>query len=195
MTEHPQWAELVPESEQPWQTLSSTELVGPPRRLVRDTVRAHGGQELSYVYRPRGPSAVFVLPITPAGEAVLIRQYRYPLGAHITEVVAGGIEEGEQPAQAGARELLEEVGGISASWVALPGFYPQPSISGVVFYPLLALDVALGEAQLEISELIERLVLPLPEVYRRLSAGEIFDGPSSLVLFQARRHLEERGYL
>ena len=187
------WGRLVPDEAQPWQTLSRTELAPPPRQLVRDQVRAHGGQTLEYVYRPRGPRAVFVLPITPSGEAVLIRQYRYPLRAHVTEVVAGGVEAGEALHQAAARELREEVGGVAGEWIALPGFYPQPSISGVVFYPLLALDVVLGQPQHEDSELIERLILPLPEVYRRLSAGELFDGPSSLTLFHARAELERRG--
>ncbi|WP_293915395.1 NUDIX hydrolase [Deinococcus sp.] len=187
------WAQLVPDEAQPWQTLSSAELAAPPRQLLRDRVRAHGGQELDYVYRPRGPRAVFVLPITAASEAVLIRQYRYPLRATITEIVAGGLEPGEDLLAAAARELREEVGGVAREWVALPGFYPQPSISGVVFYPLLALGVVLGESENEDSELIECLVLPLPEVYRRLHAGDILDGPSSLTLFHAHAELERRG--
>jgi len=194
-TEHPNWPRLIPDAEQPWQTLDRTELNGPPRRLVRDTVRLHGGQEGEYVYRPRGPRAVFVLPITPAGEAVMIREYRYPLGAFVSEVVAGGVEAGEDLGHAAARELLEEVGGVAAEWLALPGFYPQPSISGVVFYPFMAFGVVLQAAHNEESELIERSVLALPEVYRQLDAGEIFDGPSSLVLFHARRELEARGLL
>jgi len=87
------------------------------------------------------------------------------------------------------------VGGAASEWVPLPGFYPQPSISGVVFYPLLALGVTLGAAQLEDTETIERVVLPLAEVYRMLEAGEIQDGPSSLTLWQARGELTRRGLL
>ena len=195
MTQHPNWPRLIPDDEQPWQPLAQIELNGPPRRLVRDTVRLHGGQQGEYVYRPRGPRAVFVLPITAEGEAVLIREYRYPLRAFVTEVVAGGVEEGEDLGNAAARELLEEAGGVAAEWLALPGFYPQPSISGVVFYPFLAFGVALQAAHNEESELIERSVLPLADVYRQLEAGEIFDGPSSLVLFHARRELAARGLL
>jgi len=55
--------------------------------------------------------------------------------------------------------------------------------------------VTLGDAHPEPDELIERLVLPLPEVYRRLFAGEILQGPGALTLFHAQRHLVERGLL
>ncbi|TSA81379.1 NUDIX hydrolase [Deinococcus detaillensis] len=195
MTEHPNWPRLIADEQQPWQTLSRTELSGPPRRLVSDVVRLHGGREAEYVYRPRGPRAVFVFPITASGQGVLIREYRYPLGASICAVVAGGVEEGEDLAEAAARELKEEAGGVASEWVALPGFYPQPSISGAVFYPFLAFGAELGSTQNEDSELIERLVLPLPEIYEQLEAGQIFDGPSSLVLFHARRELARRGLL
>ncbi|MFC4452417.1 NUDIX hydrolase [Deinococcus sonorensis] len=192
---HPNWTRLQPDAEQPWTVTEHAQLLGPPRIMVRDRVRTPAGAEFDYVYRPRGPQAVFVLPVTAEGEAVLIRQYRHPLQAQIHEVVAGGVEAGETLAQAAARELQEEVGGTASGWLALPAFYPQPSISGVVFYPLLALDVTLGPPTPEDSELIERQLLPLPEVYRRLLAGEIQDGPSSLVLFHARPHLEARGLL
>ncbi|GGR08271.1 NUDIX domain-containing protein [Deinococcus ruber] len=194
-TRHANWPLLVPAEEQPWKTLSSTQISPPPREMRRDAILTQAGAELEYVYRPRGPRAVFILPVTAAGEAVLIRQYRYPLRATISEVVAGGVEHGEDLLAAAARELKEEVGGTASEWVALPGFYAQPSSSGVVFYPLLALGVTLGEAQHEASELIEPLVLPLPEAYRRLDAGDIFDGPSSLTMFHARRVLQERGLL
>ena len=192
-TPHANWSALHEDELQPWKTLSSRQLVGGFRVVLEDRVEVKPGTQTLYQYRPRGPRAVFVLPVTAAGEAVLIRQYRYPLRATITEIVAGGVEKGEDLHAAAARELLEEVGGVASEWVALPAFYPQPSISGVVFYPLLALGVELGEAQLEDTETIERLVVPLPEAYRMLAAGEIQDGPSSLALWQARSELEERG--
>ncbi|MPY67171.1 NUDIX hydrolase [Deinococcus sp. SDU3-2] len=193
--EHPNWAALVPGGVQPWKTLSSRVLVDGFRVVLEDRVQTPSGAEVRYQYRPRGPRATFVLPVTPEGEAVLIRQFRYPLGATVWEVVAGGVERGEDLLKAAARELAEEVGGVAGEWVPLPAFYPQPSISGVVFYSLLALGVRLGDTAHEDSEVIERVTLPLPEVYRMLEAGEIHDGPSSLTLWHARRHLEERGLL
>ncbi|MDO4246902.1 MAG: NUDIX hydrolase, partial [Deinococcus sp.] len=135
-TPHANWSALHEDEVQPWKTLSSRQLVGGFRVVLEDEVEVKPGTRTLYQYRPRGPRAVFVLPVTAAGEAVLIRQYRYPLQATITEIVAGGVEKGEDLQAAAARELLEEVGGVASEWVALPAFYPQPSISGVVFYPL-----------------------------------------------------------
>jgi len=190
---HPNWDTLTPDDTQPWEPLDSTRLSPPPRELVRDEVRTHTGRVTEYTYRPRGPRAVFVLPVTDDAEAVLIRQYRYPLRAWITEVVAGGIEADEDPAAAARRELHEEVGGTAREWVPLPGFYPQPSISGVIFYATLALGVTLGEREPEDTELIEPVRVPLPEAYRMLHAGEIPDAASSLALFHARGELARRG--
>ena len=192
---HPNWPQLVPAEQQPWQTLDSRQLSPLPHVLLRDTVRTGHGAELAYTYRPRGPRAVFVLPVTLGGEAVLIRQYRYPLRAWVWEVVAGGMEAGEEVLGSAARELREEVGGTATQWLALPAFYPQPSVSGAAFYPFLAFGVSLEEAQPEADELIERRVLPLTEVYRMLDAGEILAGPSALTLYQARVHLQARGLL
>ena len=187
--------QLSPDEQQPWQTLSSQQLSPPPHVLLRDTVLTGHGTQLAYTYRPRGPRAVFILPITLAGEAVLIRQYRYPLRAWVWEVPAGGVENGEELLSSAARELREEVGGAAAQWLALPAFYPQPSVSGIAFYPFVALGVTLQKAQPEADELIERHVLPLTETYRMLDAGEILAGPSALTLYQARVQLQSRGLL
>ncbi|GHG01241.1 DNA mismatch repair protein MutT [Deinococcus piscis] len=192
---HPSWAALIEDEQQPWRTLSSRELIGPPRRVWEDRVQVRPGVQTTYQYHPRGHQAIFVLPVTDAGDIVLIRQYRYPLRATITEIVAGGVEAGEQLLDAAARELKEEVGGVATEWVALPGFYPQPSINGVVFFPMLALGVSLGEMAHEDTETIERLTLPLAEAYAMLERGEIQSGSSSLVMWQARAELVRRGLL
>lgn len=201
---HPNWLLLTEDPPRPaeegraapfWQTLESTEVLPAPRPVRVDRVLVRPGVETEYQYRPRGRRAVFVLPVTPEGEAVLIRQYRYPLRATITEIVAGGVEDGEDLLQAAARELREEVGGAAGRWVPLAAFYPQPSVSGVAFYPLLALDVVLGEAAQEDTETIERLPVPLLEAYAMLERGEILDGSSCLVLWQARAELQRLGLL
>ncbi|WP_413204339.1 NUDIX hydrolase [Rhodospirillum sp. A1_3_36] len=55
-------------------------------------------------------NGALVVPVTPAGELVLIRQYRPVLGRWTLEFPAGGVDPGETAETAIARELLEETG-------------------------------------------------------------------------------------
>jgi ADP-ribose pyrophosphatase len=76
-----------------------------------------------------------VLPIDLArGELVLIRQFR--LAAHLatgagelTEIVAGHVEVGETPAQAGVRECIEEIGVRPSALYPMLDFIPVPGSS------------------------------------------------------------------
>ncbi len=68
-----------------------------------------------YVERPNSMSVVGILPITDAGELVLIEQFRIPVQSQVIEIPAG--LAGDDPQHAGeslketaARELLEETG-------------------------------------------------------------------------------------
>ena len=76
-----------------------------------------------------------VLPLDLARrEIVLLRQFRLP--AHLatglgelTEIVAGHVEDGETPAEAGMRECVEEIGVRPAALYELFQFIPVPGAS------------------------------------------------------------------
>jgi ADP-ribose pyrophosphatase len=70
---------------------------------------AQGGEPAPYYAISRG-DGVICLALTDTCDVVLARQYRPPLRRHTLEMPAGGIEPGEQPEQAVARELFEETG-------------------------------------------------------------------------------------
>jgi len=194
-TRHPNWNTLIPDKVQPWKTLHSSDVLPGPYGLRQDKVLTHLGREYDYFLRPRGRGAVYALPVTPGGQLVMIRQYRYPLQRYILEMPAGAIDAGEEPIEAAARELLEEAGGVALEWIALPGYYHAPASSGSVFYPFIAFGVTLGQTQHEATELLERTLMEPAEVYTLLERGEIVDGNTSLILFHARKLLEERRFL
>jgi ADP-ribose pyrophosphatase len=58
----------------------------------------------------RCPDWVCVVPVTPEGSVVLVRQFRPGILALTLEPPGGVIEPGQTPEQAAARELLEETG-------------------------------------------------------------------------------------
>lgn len=74
--------------------------------------RAKDVDHLKAVTRENKPDGVILYGVY--GEAkdrvVLIRQYRYPLGDYVYEFPAGLVEEGEEMAAAGIREMYEETG-------------------------------------------------------------------------------------
>jgi ADP-ribose pyrophosphatase len=56
------------------------------------------------------PNFVAAAALTPEGRILLVRQYRPAIERFSLELPAGAIEENEDPAEAMARELLEETG-------------------------------------------------------------------------------------
>jgi ADP-ribose pyrophosphatase len=174
------------EPAEPWTTLSS-ELVHttPWLALRQDQVRTHTGRAITYTYLTCR-DAVFVVPVTEAGEIVLLRQYRHPVRAWCWEVPAGAMDAGEDGPTAARRELREEVGGACQEVRPIGTFFASNGVSDERFHLFLALGVRLGASTPEHTELLRVVPLPAAEALRMASAGAISDGPSALALLLAR---------
>jgi 8-oxo-dGDP phosphatase len=76
------------------------------------------------------PGAVAVLPMNEAGEVLLIKQYRHPVGMDLWEIPAGLLDvEGEDFVVGAARELAEEADLVAAEWNVLVDFFNSPGSS------------------------------------------------------------------
>ena len=88
-----------------------------------------------YVARTRGVTAAVILAVHE-GRAILVEQYRVPLGANCVELPAGLIgdeEEGEEAQGAAIRELEEETGYRAERMVDLGRFHASPGMSAEGF--------------------------------------------------------------
>jgi ADP-ribose pyrophosphatase len=136
-------------------------------------------------------NAVAVVPITRAGEFVLVGQYRYTHGRTQWEVPAGRLEDGESPADGARRELREETGHAAGRLVELPGFFPTGGISAHYAHAFLALDCEpVGELDLDPSEQIVVRTFPRASVEALLDAGRFADAFTALTVAYTLRRLD-----
>ncbi len=99
--------------------------------------------------------SVVVLPCLDDGRVVLVRQYRYPAGRYLWELVAGGIEPGETPGEAARRELREEAGYRARVVKRLFDFYPSPGFLSERMVLVEARQLSNSQVQPEPDERIQ----------------------------------------
>lgn len=137
--------------------------------------RRSGRTGLSYDYfRLDMPDWVNVVPVTPAGELVLVRQERHGLGETTLEIPGGLVDLGETPAQAALRELREETGFSGAQAEALGWVHPNPALQGNRCHTFLVRNAALaGPPQPGHDEEIEVVLVPFEQVRALVREGRI----------------------
>lgn len=149
------------------------------------------GEEVTYTrYALNRPDAVAVLVYNAdTDEVVLVKQHRYPVEVHgsvdgnLYEIVAGKMDEGEDPKETAVREIKEEIGydvGFD-KLIFLSEYFPSPGYSSEKIY-LYAVSVtsadktsAGGGVEGE-HENIDIHNIPASDFFNMVASGEIIDG-------------------
>lgn len=134
-----------------------------------------GNTGLRDVIRHSGATAV--IATNDRDEVLLTNQWRTSLGRVSTEIPAGTLERGEDPATCAARELEEETGLTAGTLIHLTSITTCAGFCDEVLhiYEATGLTESDGRHQLDEDEFIEVVWVPFAEVLDACLAGLIAD--------------------
>lgn len=118
-----------------------------------------------------------VIPLTPDGQVVLIRQYRHGVRQVVLEVPGGVLDPGETTEAGAVRELREETGYAAEKIRVVGRMFPNPALNNASGHVLLADGCRrVGEPQFDPLEQIEVVLRPLADIPAMIASGEIRHG-------------------
>jgi ADP-ribose pyrophosphatase len=127
-----------------------------------------------------GRDSANVIAITPEGQVLFVRQYRFGIGADTLELPGGLMEAGEALQTAAARELVEETGYTGSDWQYLGKIPSNPVFMDSYIHHWVLRDARLTDATaLDAGEAVELVFMSLPEVKKALLEG-VFQHPHTV---------------
>ena len=147
-----------------------------------DHLQLPHGPKMPYHVLDIKTHAATVLAKTPEGKYIVNREYRHPTGKWLLSCPGGRMDPGESPLEAACRELREETGYTSDSFILLGSAYPFPGVTEQLIYYILAENARHTHTPtLEDFELIHTELKTREELIQEIASGAAVDG----ILFTA----------
>lgn len=136
------------------------------------------------------PGGVCVAALTAQNELLFVEQFRYPYMELVLELPAGKLEFGEDPFEAGKRELQEETGAAATEYQDLGKFYPTPGYCGEIIHMYLAKNLTFTAQSLDADEFLEVRRIPLEEAFEMVMRNEIRDGKTQVGILKVYQYVK-----
>lgn len=155
-----------------WKTISEeTVLKTPIFNVDKMHEISDGGIEGDYL-AIKAPDWIVTIPVL-GDEFILVRQWRFGMGAITTEFPAGLANEGESPEETARRELEEETGYRAGKITVLGQCNPNPALFANRISVCLAEElVPTHEQHLDEDEVLDYFTRPIREVIDGFCTGE-----------------------
>ncbi len=167
---------MTPSKLQKWKILES-KLVIDNRwcRVKQDKVQLPSGAIIDDYFVNLRPEIVLILAITLEQQVVFVRQYRHGVEKILMELPAGTFDpQQENSRDAAYRELKEETGYQASELIPLAQVYDNPVKDKTLIHIFIAPDVVpTGKQELDITEEIEVILIPLTEIKTQILSGQI----------------------
>jgi ADP-ribose pyrophosphatase len=153
-----------------------------------DAVRLRTGKVTERI-KVDHPEAAAVLAFPDRDHILMVRQWRYAIGAETFEIPAGKVDPGEAPEICAGRELIEETGQRASRLLEIFSYYPAIGYANEIIRIFMAsgLQKISGEDEDEISavETVE-----LDRVHDMIISGRIRDGKTVIGVSLCRTKME-----
>lgn len=130
------------------------------------------------------PGGVTIAALTDKNELMFVRQFRYPYGEVILEIPAGKLEYGEDPFEAGKRELREETGAVAQEYLNMGKFYPTPGYCGEIIHMYAAKGLTFTDLDPDEDEFLAVERIPLEKAVDMVLNNEIRDGKTQAAVLK-----------
>ena len=160
--------------------------------IYEDTVKLPNGNIEKWDFVAHRMGAACVVPVTPDGHILLVRQYRPALDRYTWELPAGCRDEVDEPTDITAkREMEEETGYTSDDIVQLLSLKSTVAFCNELIDVYLARDIRrIGEQHLDPAEEISMKLWELDDILEEIYAGRIQDGKTVAgILAYANRYV------
>jgi len=155
-------------------------------KVRKDKAQLPNGKILDDYFVWESGDVVMVVPLTPQGKFILVKQYRHGVGETMIEYPAGYVDGKEKTLEAAKREMAEETGYQLENLELLAKTIHQPTKeNGVVsIYLARTSDKKVEQVNPDESEDIEILERKPEEILEMIRRGEIWaDGTISATFF------------
>lgn len=176
-----------------WKTLNSKLVFDTKWFKVRqDTVEMPNGKIFDDYFISELPPVAIVFALTQDNQIIMKKEFRQGVGQVLLELPAGTYKKGQEtPHDAAVREFTEETGYKAKEMTHLGTFYEYPTKDSHQVDAYIASGVEyVGTDFVEDTEDIKLVLVPLDQVKKMISTGEIQVSGSVATIFMALEKLQ-----